>query len=129
MNQKKKLFGLKRKHFIIALLSLCGALVIAEVVLLTVTFSNKKSPKKNGKNESSVTGKAGSQTGPEKEEEYVWRPVKYRETLYGHLTEDLTIEYDNQGRIKHITGASDELSMEYTLTRSEERRVGKECRC
>lgn len=115
MNQKKKLFGLKRKHFIIALLSLCGALVIAEAVLLAVTFSKKKSPKKTGGNEPSVTGEAGEQTEHEKKE-YVWRPVKYRETLYGHLTEDLTIEYDNQGRIKHITGASDELSLEYVLT-------------
>lgn len=88
---------LKRKHFILALIAVCAIAVIAEGVLLAVTFSGRNRAK-NGKVTPTV---AVVPEGYQK----VWKVTKetYYKTYYNgneEIESTCSYEYDEAGRIK-----------------------------
>jgi hypothetical protein len=94
---KSKKPVLKRKHFILALIAVCAIAVIAEGVLLAVTFSKKKKDKKQDEMRPTVE----SSEVPEGKQ-LVWRIAKDTWTNIEGDTSETLYCYDNLGRVVQI---------------------------
>jgi hypothetical protein len=95
--EKSKKPVLKRKHFILALIAVCAIAVIAEGVLLAVTFSKKKKDKKQDEMRPTVE----SSEVPEGKQ-LVWRIAKDTWTNIEGDTSETLYCYDNLGRVVQI---------------------------
>ena len=94
---KSKKPVLKRKHFILALIAVCAIAVIAEGVLLVVTFSKKKKDKKQDEMRPTVE----SSEVPEGKQ-LVWRIAKDTWTNIEGDTSETLYCYDDLGRVVQI---------------------------